>query len=215
MQFCFIQGDTVLTMPVTPEGYEYRVGKKMETINISALGEIFRPGGRSRFQGTFPFLLPAKEYSFMEAGAVADPQHYLDQLNAWAVEDKPVRLVITETQINLQVHIEDVTLAEQDGSGDHYVDVAVREHVDPAVPSMGNAVRGAQRSADGAPAQEQSYTIQKGDTLGMVCRRFYGNSGAKYYNALANYNGIKNPHLIYPNRTIKIPPETVLFGGGK
>ena len=215
VQFCFIQGDTVLTMPVTPEGYKFTVGRRMETINISALGEIFRPGGRSRFQGTFPFLLPAQEYSFMEAGAVADPQHYLDQLNAWAVEDKSVRLVITETQINLQVHIEDVTITEQDGSGDHYVDVTIREHVDPVAPPMGVTAQGTQRPADGAPAQEENYTIQKGDTLGMICRRFYGSSGAKYYNALATYNGIKNPHLIYPNRTIKIPPETVLFGGAK
>ncbi len=215
MQFCFIRDDTVLTMPVTPEGYKFTVGKKMETVNISALGDVFRPGGRSRFQGTFPFLLPAQEYSFMEAGAVADPQHYLDQLNAWAVDDKPVRLILTETQINLQVHIEDVTLTEQDGSGDHYVDVTIREHIDPVTPPMGVTARGAQRPADGAPAQEQSYTIQKGDTLAMICRRFYGNSGAKYYNALASYNGIKNPHLIYAGRTIKIPPEAALFGGGQ
>ena len=58
----------------------------------------------------------------------------------------------------------------------------------------------------------QSYTIVRGDTLSIICRRYYGRSTAKYYNALAKYNGIKNPHLIYPGRTLKIPPENVLLG---
>lgn len=52
----------------------------------------------------------------------------------------------------------------------------------------------------------------RGDTLSIICRRYYGRSTAKYYNALAKYNGIKNPHLIYPGRTLKIPPENVLLG---
>ncbi|MBR2934913.1 MAG: LysM peptidoglycan-binding domain-containing protein [Oscillospiraceae bacterium] len=215
MQFCFIQGDTVLTMPVTPPDYDFAVGRKMETINISALGEVFRPGGRSRWSRTFPFLLPAHEYSFMEPGTRAEPQYYLDQLKRWSLDDKPVRLIITETDINLLVYIEDATVREQDGSGDRYVDVAVREFVDPLTPIVGVAVQGARQSADGAPEQEQSWSIKKGETLGMICRRFYGNSGAKYYNALASHNGIKNPHLIYAGQTIRIPPEAVLFGGGK
>lgn len=215
VQFCFIQGDTVLTMPVTPEGYEFTVGLRMETINISALGDVFRPGGRSRWSKTLSFLLPAKEYSFMEAGAVANPQYYLERLQGWCLDKTPVRFLITETEINLMVDLESATVREQDGSGDCYVDVAVREAIDPSRLALGSAERISGRTADGAPEQEQSYTIQKGDTLGMICRRFYGNSGAKYYNALATYNGIKNPHLIYAGRTIKIPPETVLFGGGK
>ncbi len=43
----------------------------------------------------------------------------------------------------------------------------------------------------------QYYTVQRGDCLSVICRRFYGNGTAKYYNAVAKYNGIKNPHLIY------------------
>lgn len=151
----------------------------------------------------------------MEPGARAEPQYYLDQLKRWSLGDKPVRLIITQTDINLLVYIENVTAREQDGTGDRYVDVAVREYVDPETPAADTATQGVQRTDNGAPEQEQSYTIRKGDTLGMICRRFYGNSGAKYYNALAAYNGIKNPHLIYANRTIQIPPEAVLFGGAK
>lgn len=42
----------------------------------------------------------------------------------------------------------------------------------------------------------------------------YGDGTASYYNALAKYNGISNPHLIYVGQTIKLPPKDILLGGG-
>ena len=44
----------------------------------------------------------------------------------------------------------------------------------------------------------------------MICRRFYGNGTAKYYNAVAKYNGIKNPHLIYAGQKLTLPPAQQL-----
>ncbi len=102
-------------------------------------------------------------------GARADPQYYLDYLTAWAQDSKPVRLVITGTEVNALVYLEEVTQGEQ------------------------------------------SCTIVRGDNLSIICRRYYGRSTARYYNALAQFNGIKNPHLIYPGTTIRIPPESVLW----
>ncbi len=61
--------------------------------------------------------------------------------------------------------------------------------------------------------QTQSYTIVSGDMLSVICRRYYGNGSAAYYNALAAYNGIVNPHLIYPGDTVLIPPALELLGG--
>ena len=49
-----------------------------------------------------------------------------------------------------------------------------------------------------------------GDCLSVICRRFYGNGTATCYNALAAYNGIKNPHLIYPGQVLTIPPKAQL-----
>jgi len=45
MQFCFIRDSVSLVMPVTPGNYQWSVGKNMETINISQLGDVYRPGG--------------------------------------------------------------------------------------------------------------------------------------------------------------------------
>ena len=214
MQICFIRDQVSLVMPVTPGRYQWTVGKRMETININQLGDVYRPGGLTRFSGNFDFLLPAQEYPWMEAGSRADPQYYLDYLNAWASDEKTVRMVVTGTEINVLIYIEDVTQSEVDGPGDRSITVAVREYCDleavEVAASTGTQNNG--RAADASSGKTQAYTIVSGDTLSVICRRYYGKSTAKYYNALAKYNGIKNPHLIYPGVTIQIPPESTLLG---
>lgn len=218
MQICFIRDSVALVMPVTPGSYQWTTGKNIETINISQLGDVYRPGGRTRFSGRFDFLLPAQDYPWMESGSRADPQYYLDYLTAWSLDDKTVRMVITGTEINALVYIESVDQGEQDGTGDRYVTVSVREYQDLGAVEVAHTAgvsqnTGQPAAAAGDPAGGvQSYTIVKGDSLSIVCRRYYGRSTAKYYNALAKYNGIKNPNLIYPGTTIKIPPESTLLG---
>lgn len=50
---------------------------------------------------------------------------------------------------------------------------------------------------------ETVYTVQRGDTLTYIAQK-YGTT----YQALAEYNGIKNPSLIYAGQKIKIPGKT-------
>ena len=74
----------------------------------------------------------------------------------------------------------------------------------------GNAGTG--NSGQTASQTTQQYTVVAGDMLSVICRRTYGNGSAKYYEALAAYNGIANPHLIHPGDVLQLPPEDQLFG---
>ena len=214
MQVCWIREGVNLIMPVTPGSYTWTAGKQMETVRLSALGDVFLPGGTVPFSGSFEFLLPAQFYPWMVPGSRADPQHYLRQLNRWALEKEPVRFLITETEINTLCYIEEVSHREQDGTGDLYLTVSLREYRELTAPGTVSRGEGdaAAHGAGDMPSQggERRYTIVRGDTLSVICRRFYGHSSAPWYNALARYNDIKNPHLIYPGRTLKIPPAAVL-----
>jgi nucleoid-associated protein YgaU len=49
----------------------------------------------------------------------------------------------------------------------------------------------------------QTYTVQRGDTLSAIARRFYGH--ASEYRRIAAANNIANPDLIHPGQQLVIP----------
>ncbi len=58
---------------------------------------------------------------------------------------------------------------------------------------------------EGGGTGAQTYTIEKGDTLSAVSKRFYGK--AKFWRQIfeANRDTIKDPDRIFPGQTIKLP----------
>lgn len=53
------------------------------------------------------------------------------------------------------------------------------------------------------PSNEEVYIVVAGDTLSKIASKYNTT-----YQKLAEYNGIKNPNLIYPGQVIKIPGTT-------
>ena len=56
-----------------------------------------------------------------------------------------------------------------------------------------------------APAGDRTYTVVKGDTLSKIAKQFYGSAGQWKRIYEANKDSIKNPDLIYPGQTFRIP----------
>lgn len=215
--FYFIGDGALVTLPVTPESYTWEQGKSIETVNISALGDVYFPGKATRYAGKIECLFPASEYAWRSPGASTDPYTYVNQFAAWAADETVVRFIVGGTDINAQVLIESIEYSEKDGSGDVYAIIRLREWIDLEAATVttlsGAGTGGTQNGGQSESGESQSYTIVRGDTLSVLCRRFYGNGGAKYYNALAAHNGIKNPHLIYPGTVLDIPAAADLLGG--
>lgn len=58
-----------------------------------------------------------------------------------------------------------------------------------------------------AGAQQETYTVQKGDSLSKIAKRRYGEAGKWKIIYEANKDIIKNPDLIYPGQVLKLPQE--------
>jgi nucleoid-associated protein YgaU len=54
-------------------------------------------------------------------------------------------------------------------------------------------------------APSRSYTVQKGDTLSKIAEHYYGNASKWRVIFEANTDLIKDPDLIYPGQTLRIP----------
>jgi nucleoid-associated protein YgaU len=70
-------------------------------------------------------------------------------------------------------------------------------------------VKGASSSAPmpEAGAQQETYTVQKGDSLSKIAKSRYGEAGKWKIIYEANKDIIKNPDLIYPGQVLKLPQE--------
>jgi nucleoid-associated protein YgaU len=75
-----------------------------------------------------------------------------------------------------------------------------------------STARPADTSAAGPPGaapnvtdQERTYTVVAGDTLSKIAKREYGDASKWHRIYDANKDTIKNPDLIYPGQTFKIP----------
>ena len=57
--------------------------------------------------------------------------------------------------------------------------------------------------APAATPAPRTYTVQRGDTLSVIAKRFYGHAGE--YRRIAAANNIPNPDLIHPGQHLVIP----------
>ena len=64
---------------------------------------------------------------------------------------------------------------------------------------------GSSSTAPSAPGAEQTYTVVKGDSLSKIAKRFYGDAQQWRRIYEANQDQIKNPDLIHPGQTFRIP----------
>lgn len=206
-----------LVLPVTPSGYTWERPNRVETIALDQIGEINLPGGIMMGSCTLDnVLLPTRLYSFCNPGAVDNPYVYLEQLERWSDAGNVVRFLVSGTPVNAPVLIERISQGERDGTNDLYISIRMMQYQAPETPVLAAEGGGAQTSRDSSTgaAQERTYTIQSGDTLWGIAKKYYG-SGTEYKKlAQANRDQIPNPNLIYPGQTIVIPASDSLPQAG-
>lgn len=204
-----------VVLPVTPQEYFWKHPSRSETVRLDQAGEISLPAGRKAGSCTLKgVLLPAQLYPFCTPGARADPYGYLYDLQVWCDRGSKVRWIVSGTSVNVAVLLESVDQGERDGTNDLYVDITMREWRRAEAPTLALSGGEAGSEREGSPTgQNQSYTVQKGDCLWNIARKFYGDG--KLYTRLAAANPeIKNPNLVYPGQTLVIPAADTLPAAG-
>jgi uncharacterized protein YidB (DUF937 family)/LysM repeat protein len=68
-----------------------------------------------------------------------------------------------------------------------------------------NVKSGASSTAPAPKAAEQSYTVERGDSLSKIAKKVYGNANEWRKIFEANRDQISNPDLIHPGQVLRIP----------
>lgn len=160
---------------------------------------------RVAFSSFFP-----RDYdsSYCSQEDILDPWEAVKKINKWRSSGKPVKLLITETDINMYATIRKFDYREKGGEpGDVYYDIEFKEFEFIQIREVVKQAPKVQQQS-GRPetaAAANTYTVVKGDCLWNIAKKFYG-SGAQYTKIFsANSPPIKNANLIYPGQVLTIP----------
>lgn len=124
-----LSGDAYsVSFPVSPPDFEVANPYNNQTVNIQSLGDINMLGKRGLQSIKFSSFFPAQAYTFVQVMSLASPYEYVNQVKKMAESGKPCHLSITDTDVSVPVSIDDFTYKEQDGTGDVYFSLTLREY---------------------------------------------------------------------------------------
>lgn len=103
-----------------------------------------------------------------------------------------------------------VKTANANYSQDFQAEISVAPQQAPApkpapAPSASAAQQPQAPTAGASTAAQQTYTVQRGDTLSAIAKKFYGNANEYHRIFEANRDQLKDPDKIMPGQVLKIP----------
>ena len=217
---CYLDG---VLLPVTPGALSTKINGANQTMTLINEGEINLLKAPGLSEVSFELLLPHTAYSFCN-GTPLPIDAYLGKLERLMTEKKPFQFIINRTRpdgsllynSNLTVSLEEYEIEEdaEDLGFDVRVSVELKQwreygtkklKLSASDESGGQAASVTQeRPAQSAPKRE-SYTVQSGDCLWNIAKKYLGD-GSRYQEIYdLNKNKITNPNLIYPGQTLALP----------
>ncbi len=210
MEIWLKQGKEELRLPVLPPGYEIKYSQNNTEVNITNYGPVNVIGKRNLGTTELQSFFPNKSYGFAQYSGYPEANECVSLINGWM--DNPVRYIVTGTSINLLMTIEEFTHAEQDGTGDIYYTISLKEYRIPnATPVKKQESKTSKTITKLNTAREvkkvasTTYTVKTGDSLSLIAKRLTGN--ANNWRAIYNQNRSMiggNPNSIKPGQKLVI-----------
>jgi len=206
------EGGSTFRFPVVPSSFDSDLKTSITSVQANAIGEIGMFSGLNLASYSFSSFFPNQQYSFVDYRNFPSPYECVKIIRKWMENGTVVRFIVTDTDINFEVIIEDFSYKEQDGTRDVYFDIKFKEYrrivinkqVIQTTPAKPEDSKPRPEPETTTPTQ-RTYTVVKGDCLWNIAKKYYG-SGSSYtkiYNA--NKDKIKDPNRIYPGQVLIIP----------
>lgn len=198
-----------LQLPVPPPEYEYIESNQNETVNILGLGDIIQITGEGLAEIEISSHFPAHRVPYAQY-YLGDPYEAVRTIERWKRTKRPIRLIITETPVNLACTIETFTWGERGGSRDVNYSLKLREYrfiqvqqITPT-PAQTAGLKTASTRSD-TREQPKTYTVKAGDSLYLIAKKVLGD-GSKWQAIYAKNKSTigPNPNLIKPGQVLTL-----------
>ena len=210
----FKYGGKKYKLPVNPEEIKRTRNLNVETYQVLGSGQVSIPSYCELEQYSFEAEFPSQRYHYMESGAKADADYYEKMFRKAQKKLKQIQFICSNgvnDDISCKVLVKSVEVIEKAGEvGDKYITLTLMEYKAPRKRTVAIQTETAVVAQEEAPPAEnpavtenKTHTVQSGDTLWAIAKKYYGN-GAQY-TQIASANGIGNPNLTHPGQVFKIP----------
>lgn len=172
--------------PVNPEEVSIKRDKSFETVNILSLGEVdFAHGEKIREVSFSSFFPKVYDPSYCKYPNIPDPQQAMQLLSSFMSSTKPLRLIISETEVNVLVFVSAHSSTFKGGEpGDVYFDITCRTWREVKVRTSVEQTGGQNQQGTGSQSTGRSdtkpiakiYKVNSGDNLSKIAKLELGDS---------------------------------------
>ena len=211
----FKYGSKKYKLPVNPEEIKRSRELNIETYQVLEEGQVSIPSYCSLEEYSFEAEFPSQDVNYMEPGAEADADYYEKMFRKAQKNKKPIRFIASNDisdDISVKVLVKSVEVVEKAGEeGDKYISLTLLEYkwagkryVAIQTPDATVKQEETPLAENPAVTANKTHTVQSGDTLWGIAKKYYGN-GSQYQKIVSANPSIKNPNLIYPGQVFTIP----------
>lgn len=126
-------------IPVTPEKYQMTGGQKNKVVDITRVGEAIIFGMPKARTLTFSSFFPDLNHGYpFTVDDTKSPSELVEYFTKVKEARKPVRVIITDSPVNLMMGLMSFNYFEKDGTRDIYYELSFTEYKDLNIPSANN-----------------------------------------------------------------------------
>ncbi len=199
-------------LPVSPSVIEITEGHFNEKLKILNIGEINLIGKRGLIYLSISSFFPNKD-SHLNKGK--EPLFYKELIEKWKRSGKPIRVIVTDMNLNLAMAIEKFTSSIKEGSGDIDYTLELAEYIFLNVPQVKSDDKKVQENGlkerVSVREDKKTYIVKKGDSLWAIAKKTMGD-GSRFkeiYEAnkslIDSRNKKAKKYTIYVGQELVIP----------
>ncbi len=203
MEFWIKTESEAIQLPVPPSDFEKATGLNNTTTNIVGLGEINILGKRKLATISIKTFWPNQQYDFCDCEVTLKPYEFVNKIEELMESAKAFRLIITDTSINMLCGIETFNYGENDGTGDIYFTLELKEYRNITVKetTSNSTNKNTDLKTRDSKSTPSTYKVVKGDSLYLISKKVYGTGNKS--KELQTKNGIKNPNSLKIGQVLK------------
>ena len=115
-------------LPVIPSSYKIKTGNNNTVVVVENLGEINLLGKPKLAEISLNSFFPNQQYNFCQYTNFPVPYDCVKIIENWRNNNIAPRLISTGTDVNTLVSIEEFEHGEEDGTGDVYFALTLKEY---------------------------------------------------------------------------------------